>query len=44
MEKGELMSDVITLVTGLFVLSETLVPIGVESMDQAQGPSAEHGT
>ena len=44
MEKDELNSDVIILVTGLFVLSETLVRSGEKSMDQAPGPSAEQGT
>ena len=44
MEKGELDSDVTTLVTGSFVPSETLVPSGEESMGQTPGPSGERGT
>ena len=38
MEKGELDSDVTTLVTGSLVPSETLVPSGEESMDQTPEP------
>jgi len=44
MGKDELDSDVTTLVTGLFVPSETLVPIGEESLDQTPGPSGEQET
>ena len=44
MEKREVDSDVTTLVTGLFVPSETLVPSGEGSMDQTPGPSGEQGT
>ena len=44
MGKNELYSDVTTLVTGLFVPSETVVASGKESLDHTPGPSGEQET